>query len=260
MGKLFSKLTTDNLEETQDRLGGGNEALPTDAYDATIKMMYVTTAASGAMAMNIVVDIAGKEHRFQEWVTNKQGENFYPDKQDPKKKMPLPGFTTVEDICLLVTGEGLSDQDAEEKTVKIYNFEEKKDIPTPVPVLTATINKPIKLGVVREIVPVQKKGDSGSYEDQFDENGKLKTRTQNTIDKVFHPETGRTVNEYRHEVETPEFLTAWIERRQGKDNDSKVRNASSNGASGGASGSGRPSPFGAGAAGGEKKKSLFGAK
>lgn len=253
MTKMFSKLTSDTLEETQDRLGGGMEAIATDAYDATIKMMYVTTAASGAMAMNIVVDIAGKEHRFQEWITNKKGENFYPDKQDAKKKQPLPGFVTVEDICLLTTGEGLSEQDVEEKTVKIYNFEEKKDIPTPVPVVVNTIGKQIKIGVLREITQVQKKDDSGEYVDQFNEDGSPKTRTQNQIDKIFHPETGRTVNEYRHEVETAEFLTAWLERNKGKD---RNRVKDSKGAAAGASGSGRPGA----PAGGEKKKSLFGAK
>lgn len=258
MSKMFGKLTTDNLEQAEDRLGGGAEAVPSNAYDATIKMMYVTTSSGGAMAMNIVVDAAGKELKFQEWITNKKGENFYPDKNDPKKKNPLPGFTNVNDICLLTTGEELCEQPTEEKIVKIYNFEEKKEIPTPVQVLTNTIGAPIKLGVLREISAVQKKDDSGEYADVLDDNGKVKTRTQNVLDKVFHAETGRTVNEYKHEVETAEFLTAWVERNKDKDRN-RVK-SSGEGAAGGATGSGRPSPFGAAAQGGEKKKSLFGAK
>lgn len=260
MSKIFGKLTTDNLEQAEDRLGGGIEALPTDAYDATIKMMYVTQSSGGATAMNIVTDIGGKEVKFQEWITNKKGENFYEDKNDPKKRNPLPGFTNVNDICLLTTGEELSEQDTEEKVVKIYNFEERKEIPTQVPVIVGTIGKKIKLGVLREITAVQKRDDSGEYVDQFDDSGKLKTRVQNTLDKAFHAETGRTVNEYRQEVETPEFLTAWTEKNKGKDRN-RVRSSEA-GAPGGATGSGRPSPFAAAGAagGGEKKKSLFGAK
>ena len=77
-------------------------------------------------------------------------------------------------------------------------------------------------------------------------------KPQNTIDKAFHHETGRTVNEYRHEVETAEFLPAWIERNKGKD---RNRAKGLEGGTGGASGSGRPGAGGPGQQ--QAKKSLF---
>lgn len=241
---LFKNLTTDGLEEQEDKLGGGFEAVASDAYDAIIKNAYAGESQGGAKNVTVIADLNGTEFRETIYITNRNGENFYLSKDDKKNKIPLPGFTTIDDICLLTTGEPLSEQEAEPKMVKVYNPEEKKELPTEVPVLTALLGKPVKLGILREIEFKQKKGDDGNYHDTDE------TRTSNTINKVFHHETGRTVNEYRHEVEDPEFLTAWIEKNKGKDRD-KTKGKSSNAGSG-ASGSGKP--------GGEKsaKKSLFG--
>lgn len=250
---MFSNLTkTDNLEQSEDRVGGGFEPLASGAYLATIKLAYAGKAAS-SNAQNITLhyEVDGKEHRETIYITNRQGENFYVDKQDPKKKHPLPGFTTINDICLLVTGgTGLIDMETEEKIVKIYNFTEKKEVNTPVPCLTALHGQQILLGVLREVVDKESKDASGNYVPTGE------TRTQNTIDKAFHPETRRTVNEYISEIETPEFYEAWVNKNQGKDRN-KSKGAQAGGA--GASGVGRPG-FAGGAAGGATpaKKPLFG--
>lgn len=240
MGKMFGNLKSDGLEQSEDRVGGGFEAFSSDVYDATIKLAYAGESSGGAKNVTIVADIGGKELRETIYITNKQGENFYLDKQDKSKKHPLPGFTLVDDICLLASEIELAEQDTETKVVKIYNFQERKELPTEVEVLTALIDKPIKLAVLRVIEDKQKKGDDGKYHNTGE------TRTVNQIDKAMHVETKRTVNEYRHEIEDCEFHDAWIERNQGKD-----RNRSS-GASGGAgsSGSGKPAAT-------SQKKSLF---
>lgn len=253
MGKMFSNMTTDTLEQAEDRLGGGYEAMPSGIYTGTIKLAYVGQAASSkATSINLVIDVNGKDLRETIWITNRDGENFYVDKNDSKKKHPLPGFTTVDDICLLATGEGLSEQDFEEKIVKQYDPTERKEMNKPAKVAVNLLGKEIKLGVIREINDKQKKDDSGKYVNTGE------TRTENTIDKVFHVETGRTVNEYRHEVETAEFLKAWDEKNTGKDRNKAT--GLGGGAGGGATGSGRPNPFGGGAAAGEPKKKMFGAK
>ena len=247
MGKMFSNMTTDNLESAEDRLGGSNfEPLPTGVYDVQIKTAYVGTAASSSStSITIIGDVKGKELRETIWISTKDGNNFYPDKQDPKKKVPLPGFTTIDDICLLTTQEALADQETEEKLVKIYDPMERKELPKPVQVLTALTGKTVKLGVIRQIVDKQKKDDSGIYVN----TGEF--RTENTIDKAFHPETGRTVNEYRHEVETSEFLNAWLERNAGKD---RNRAKGLGESAGGASGMGRPGVV----PGAAPRKKLFG--
>lgn len=246
---IFSKLSADNLEQAGDRIGGF-AAQPSDAYDGIIKVAYLgKSTSSKSQSVTVVADCGGKEIRETIWITNKDDENFYFDKQDKTKKHPLPGFTTINDMCLLVTGEPLDAQEAEEKIVKVYNPTEKKEVPTAVQTIAGLTGKPIKLGVLRVVKNKQKKNDAGKYMDIAEK------ATENTIDKVFHPETGRTVSEYMHEVDPAEFLPAWLEKNKGKDKDTyKDPAAAGSGGGNGLSGSGRPGGEGS------AKKSLFGAK
>lgn len=251
MTKMFSNMTGEALEQAEDRVGGGFQAIPTGIYDATITMAYAIQSAGGAHGIVLLADVGGKELRETIYITNRKGENFYPDKNDSSKKMPLPGFTLVDDICLLTTGEPLAEQSTDEKKVKVYDPNQKKEVPTDVPVLTGLLGQKIKLAVLRVIEDKQKKGDDGNYHNTGE------TRTINQIDKALHAETSRTVNEYRHEVETPEFHDEWVKARiTSRNGDTDVNRSTGGGAGGGAgaSGSGRPGGAGTGA----PKKKLFG--
>jgi hypothetical protein len=250
MGKMFGNLTsTDNLEATTDRLGGGNfDPVPSGVYDATIMLAYVgQSQRSKSQSITIHADVGGKEVRETLWITTGEGLNYYPDKQDPNKKIPMASFVTVDDLCLLTTGLGLIEQDTEEKVVKIYNSAEQKEVPTPVQCLTGLHGQKVKLGILREIVDKQKKNPAGVYENTGE------TKTQNSIDKVFHPETGRTVNEYRQEVQAAEFMDAWSKKNTGNDR-MKAKGATGNGGAGGG-GMGHP---GAANADATPRKALFG--
>lgn len=255
MGKMFSKISTDGVEKQEDRVGGGYEAHATGIYEGTVKNAFVTTSAEGATAVNLILDLAGKELRTQEWILNKSGENFFYDKNDKTKKILLPSFSSIDDLCLLTTEEGLTEQDTEEKIVKIWNSQERKEVNTPVPVLIDLIGKPVKVAVLRTISFKQVKGDSGRYEDTAE------TRTENSIEKFMHPETSMTVNEYRHEVGEAEFHDAWLKANTtaegvGKDRD---KTKGKPGAGAGSTGTGRP---GAAGTSGEAapKKSMFAKK
>lgn len=224
---------TNDMEKSDDRVGGGFEPLPTDVYTGTIKLAYVGHAQnSKARSVNLHIDINGQETRHQIWVTNRNGEPFYMDKTDKTKKMPLPGFSLVDDMCMFATEQGLTDQGTEEKVVKLYNFEQRQEVNTPVQAMTALHGKTMQFAITRELVDKRKKDEqSGEYEPTGE------TRMENVIQKVMHEDTGRTVNEYMHEIESPEFRTAWLEKNKGKDRD---RTEKKSGVSAGASGAGRP--------------------
>lgn len=247
MTKMFGNLGTENLEKAGDVLGGGYAPIPSAVYDGTIELAYAGESTKGAqfIAVHFKTD-DGKEVRETIYITNRQGENFYKDKEDPKKKRPLPGFTTIDDLCLLATGSPLAEQDTEEKTVKIWDSNEKKELPKPVQCLTGLHGEKITLGILCSIEDVNKKNEAGVYVATGE------TRKINTIDKVFHPETGRTVNEYLTEVETPEFRDAWAQKNTGKDRERFTKTAVGGS---GTSGTGRP-----GGAPDEAKKNLFGKK
>lgn len=244
---MFQNLTKDKLEKAEDRLGGNFDAIPTNVYTGVINNAYAGVSKGGAQKITLHVMIDGKDYRETVYITNKKGENFYPDKQDVKKRQPLPGFTAIDDICMFTTEKPLAEQSTETKQVKQYDPDLKKEVPKPAEVLIDLLEKPITLAIQRQIVDKQKMGDSGNYVNTGE------TRTENVIVKSFHPETGRTILEYMHEIATPEFRNEWLKLNEGKDYD-KSKGGSKAAGGAGQAGTGAPGA----AAGGNKHKSLFG--
>ena len=231
---LFDNLTDDGLEETKDVAGGGGyQPLASDIYEATIKLAYAgKSSSSDAQSITIHADINGNEYRETVWITSGKGVNYYVSKEDNKTRIPLPGYSTINDLCLLATREALAEQKTEEKVVKLWNRQERKELPTPVQVLTDLIGKQVKLGILREIIDVTARNDAGNYVPTGE------TRSQNVISKVFDVDTNKTVNEFRKKVENPEFAEVWLSQNQGKDRN-RAKGAAA-GASKGMNGSGRP--------------------
>lgn len=250
---IFKNLTNTGLEQTTDNLGGGSFTRESDIYSGKIKMAYAGAAKSGARFIQLIVDFGdGKEYKETTYITNKAGENFYLNKSDNTKKVPLPGFVTIDDICLCATGKPLAEQDAEDKVVKIYDFDAKAELPTSVPVLVDLIGKDISLAILKVIENKQAKDASGNYV------ATAETREINSIDKVFDTDSRMTVVEARNGAETPVFWDNWLERNKGKarDKTAKVIGGGNPGAPG--SNAARSGPPQAGAA--PSRPSLFGKK
>lgn len=228
MSGLFSNLTSEGLEEAQDRLGG-YQPLDTDVYDADIKVAYAGKSSGGAHSVTFIADAGGREYRETFWITNKQGQNYFEAKdKDGKltgKKQALPGFTVVDDICLIATGSPLSDQPTEEKVVKIYDPESRSEKPTGVPVLVDLVGKKVKLGIIRATENQTEKDNSGNYVPKADGS----TRDVNFVDKVFHPEQLMTVVEAKNGAEKATFHDSWIEKNRGITRDRTVKNGAKSG-------------------------------
>lgn len=212
---LFNNLTNNGLEEAQDRLGG-YQPLDSDIYTGVIKAAYAGKSAGGAMSVTLLLDTAGKEYRETFYVTNKKGENFFLNKQDNSKKVPLPGFTLVDDICLVTTDKSLAEQDTEDKVIKIYDADAKKELPKTVPMLVELIGKTVSLAILRNLVNKNEKGANGEY------TATAETREENTTDKVFHTETRMTVVEIKNNQTEPKFWEGWVERNKGNTRDKRT--------------------------------------
>lgn len=250
MTKMFGGMTTAGLEKTTDRLGGGG-VLDTNFYTGTVKLAYAGQSPGGAKSITVHLDFDGREYRETFWITNKAGQNFYQDKTDAKKKHPLPGFASVDELCLLTTGFPLEEQNAEEKVVKIYDFEQKKEIPTNVPVLIDVIGKKVSAAIVRQTVDKQKKDAAGEYRNTGD------TRDENVVEKFFHADTSRTVNEIRDGIETGVFAGKWTEKNKGVTRNKAKGSEGKTGMPGSPSGGFQPS---GGNQATQSRPSLFGAK
>jgi hypothetical protein len=242
---IFSNLTNDGLEAAQDRVGGF-APFPTDAYDAKVKLAYAIQSDGGAHGVVLMATMPdGREYRETIYITNKKGENFFLNKDDKTKKVPLPGFTVVNDICLATTEAPLSEQPTEEKVVNIYDYDQKKELPKSVPVLTALIDMPVTLGIVEQLENKSAKDGAGNYQPTAE------TRIINFIDKVFHTETKKTMVEALNGQDAA-FYDKWVERNQGQQRDKRTIK---DGAAGTA---GRPSAGPPTGGTGAKPKSLFG--
>jgi hypothetical protein len=232
----------DKVETSGDTLGGF-KVWESDAYEATVKAIYIGSYVSGAQFCGLHLSIDGTEYREQITITNKAGENFY-TKGD--KNYELPGFQVINELCQLTTGFGLLDQEIEDRTFKLYDKdaggETNQSVPCPINVL----NKPIVAGILNKLVNKQVKNDAtGKYEDTAE------TRNENELNKVFHAETQGTVTEYQKGLKHGTFLEEWLAKNKGEVSN-QVKKV------GGAAQSGRPGQAGPGA--GQTTGSLFGNK
>lgn len=251
---LFGNLGTEGLEEKEDRVGGGSFSRETDIYELLVKVAYAGKSDGGARFVAFVfADNDGKEYRETFYVTSKAGLNYYmakdKDGKETGKKRALPGFDVVNDICLVTTDKPLSEQDSEEKTVKIWDSEAKAELPKSVPVLTELLGKKVYLAIYKRL---ENKSTlvNGSYVANAD------TRETNTTEKVMHFPTKLTVKEATSGAAEPVFFDAWLEAHKGKVQDRRTIKDGEAGQSGRPGrAAGAPPAAGGSAA---PRKSLFG--
>ena len=215
MSLLKNLETKAGVEGEKDILGGGG-ALDSGLYDLTIKVAYVTTSSGGALAMNTIFDYNGKEVRQQFWMTSgndKGNKNTY---TKDGKEFYLPGFITANSLALLTVGKEISQLDLEEKTIKLYDFEAKGEVPTKVQVFTELTGQTITAGIQKQTV--DKNIDSG----QVDGNGRKiyvpsgETRDINEVVKFFRADDGLTVPEIEAQVTEAKFKNDWDAKYTGK--------------------------------------------
>lgn len=201
---LFKNLTvSSDIEQDKDTLGTSKFApWESGAYDVVIDLAYVEESKGGAMGVNFVFKTQdGKELNQTIYMTSgkEKGQlNYYVSKDGAKHY--LPGFTLVNDICLLTLGEEIKDLETETKVLSIYNYEAKKELPTKKEVLTDLLGKDVTLGIQKVL------------EDKYNKPGE--TRTVNVISKVFREADKKTTNEVRSES-AAEFYPTWVEKNAG---------------------------------------------
>lgn len=210
----FENLDVNGLEQVEDRLGGSRNVLESDVYLAKIKTAYSTKSSGGANAINLVLEIKGEEYKETIYITNKEGKPYF-IKND--KKIPLPGFKKIDDICLLTTKVPLVKSKTEDKQYKIYSSEEGKEVTKSCPTLVDLIGKTIKVSIIKRTVNKMKKVN-GSYEPTAE------TINENEIQHVFRESDNCTLNEAKSKKEatskgedyTPKFMESWLKEYKGK--------------------------------------------
>lgn len=190
MSNIFANkqaATSGNIDE--DFLGGGG-LFESDIYTAVIKAAYMSKSTSSeATSVNLILNINNKECRQQIWVTNSKGEVTYKDKNSGDNKN-LPGFNQITALSLLTVGKELGNLDVEDLVVKIYNFDEKKEIPTSVQCFPELHGQTVAVALQKQVVDkTVKNATTNSYETTGE------TREQNEIVKFFDNDKLVTISE-----------------------------------------------------------------
>lgn len=206
MANAFASLTTEGMERQADTLGGKN-VLPTDVYKLHVKYAYSGESSGGALSITVVGKVNDSDYSETFWITNKEKKNYFMSKND--KKVPLPGFTVIDDMCLFATGKPLAQQSTVDKIIEKYNPETSSMQKSSVPVIEGLIDKDVLVAISQVKEFKRKKFDDG-YHTVSD------TTEFNEIEKVFHSDKHLTANEVINKVEEPAFYTKWLEAKKGK--------------------------------------------
>lgn len=164
MSNIFSEKTTAK-EKIEDDYLAGSGVLDTDIYLAKIKTAYIGKAAnSEARNVTLLLDINDKEYRTQIWVSNRDGDVTYKDKKTSDMKN-LPGFNQINSLCLLIAGQEMGEMTVEELTIKLYDFDSKKELPQAVDCFTGLHGEEVMVAMQRQTVDKTVKNEStGVYE------------------------------------------------------------------------------------------------
>ena len=223
MSKSLASVFTLSKDTTvpEERVPLAKGALDTDFYNAVVNYAYLTESANGAVGVvvSLNLDVQGNSVPKSEtfWITNRKRENYYMDRSSGKK-MVMPSYTTIDELYSIVTGQPLSEVEAdiEQRTIKVYDYAQKSDVPTQVEVITTLVNKPIGVLVQKVLKNKSAKQADGTYVDTAE------SFETNIITKFVNPETKATLNEMIHKIDEPNYVKAWLDQNQGKVRDTRT--------------------------------------
>lgn len=186
-----AKTAVDDSGIEDDFLRSGG-ALDTDIYLGTIKAMFTQKAQnSKALSVITLIDFAGREVRSQVWTSNKAGEITYKDKDTGKLKN-LPGYNQMNTLALILTGKALGELDAEEKTLKLYDYDAKKELPQAVNCFVELHGMKVNVALQKQIVD-KTKLIAGSNPPEYEPTGEV--REVNEVIKYFPADKLVTMSE-----------------------------------------------------------------
>lgn len=206
MSNIFAKLTTEGIDKPEDFVGG-SKTLPSNIYEAIIKTAYAEPSAGGALGVHLNFTIEGKDYFETQYVTNRKGDNFYLSKKN-QKKVFLPGYVTVDDLCIIAAGKSLQDVSIEKKIIKAFDRETRDNINKEVDMIMDLIGQKVALAIqeVKDFRSV-KQGDIYVPTEE--------TKLENAISKVLHPTEKLTVSEAKQGNKSV-FWDTWLKNNEGQ--------------------------------------------
>lgn len=146
------------------------------------------------------------------WITNKEGKAYYISKKTGEHVF-FTNYTLFNSIVFAATGKEIKELNKPvQEMVDVYDYEQKKEVPTEVSMFRELIGKTIALGLIKEVRnKTTKDAATGEYVPLADKE------TINEIDKVFTIKDGKvfTMTEIKAGVEEPSYFNQWLGRNKG---------------------------------------------
>lgn len=196
-----------DVESNEDFLPG-DFTKNTGMVPFTVDVAYMGESVNGAISVTVHLKEVGGNggHRETFYVTSgtaKGRANTYVDKRSGKKRL-LPGMESMNQLAIITTGKKLGALSTEEKMIKLWNFEERKELPAKVPALVEMIGQQVLVAITKcRENKRQKVGDE--YVDTAAE------RIFNEAGKFLHPD-GHTVAEKIAEESDTTYRDNWVKK------------------------------------------------
>jgi hypothetical protein len=234
MSNIFANKKAAKGDGIEDDYVGGGGVLDTDIYPATIKYAYIGKAAnSDARNLTLSLKINGKEITRQIWMTNRSGDVTYNDKKTGEEKN-LPGFNQVNSLAMLLVGKEVGDLDVEEKTLSLYDYESKTEVPQAVDCFVELHGLNLQVAIQRQTIDKTSKNEQT---DDYEPTGE--TVDVNEFIKFFPEDKLVTISEVSHyisslggelsevmadgdlskainQMEDGEYASKWLEKNRGQ--------------------------------------------
>jgi hypothetical protein len=218
-----------DVEQDDSDFLGGYQVKETGLYPMEIDLAYMGESSGGAKSLNLVFKNGREEYKETIYITSgkKKGQRpYYIDKTTGEKR-PLPGMSMANAITYLTLGKQIHELDVEPKVIKLYDFEQGKEIDTKVQVIMDLLGEEIVLGIRKQIEDKNVKNDDGDYVPSGE------TREVNEIAKVFRASDNKTVSEAKAGADA-EFMQKWHAKNAGVTIDKSTVKKGASGISSGA--------------------------
>lgn len=237
MGVFDNVNSATNVAQEQDVVRGQRqEPLPSGIYNLIIKYVYAQKSKSGALGVHAAFQVADGEHkgrdfRITEYVTSgdaKGNKTFYEKPKDGGgvEQFALPGFALIDSMAQLVAKKSILNCANEKRTIKLYDFDKKAEVPTDVDMFVELVNKGVCGCVLHRI---EDKNAKNTQTGEYEPTGQ--TRTTNVVDKFLNAADRKTVSEIQNNIPA-DFKDKWLEKWKDQidDQSSEVKNAGLKGA------------------------------
>ena len=209
MNMMTSFKQPTSVQTTSIERIGGDFTLESGVYPFTVDMVYMHQSSTNAVGFNVTLITADKKtlkETFYIKSGDTKGNKTYYTKDNIN--YPLPGYAVADSMCIALLGLPLHESLAtEKKVVKVYNFDEKKEVPTEVPVVIGLLGKSGTVAVHKIKENKRSKNAAGQWVPTD------KVRTFNEC-KFFGNAEGKTAEEIKADSPAA-VLTEWAEVHTG---------------------------------------------